>query len=543
MRINRFIAGLLGIISCLLAPHYGGAISAPPEQSLIFATATVDTKVTFDPTRRIYTYSYTLTNPSSNTAKIELFELDISLPSVSLPLPSGGLTIDKGETHGGTRNLVPFKKSMGEPLQNDPKFIPSVPVGTMMPGGGFSTGVSLEAVLYWKPKPYPLPGTRSGPLQVFSPGPPAIRDFIITPVFYPTREAGPEELEELKIHGRALAPTAPPDEFDAIALIETLREYITESQTLNWLTDATLVTTLNGHIDHVADAINTDDIAAAKAALKEFISAIPKPPAGTAACTSECSGLLIFNAQYILDSLPTLSDLVITNLSASSESVVLGKAFTVTAIVRNQGGGSSNPFILHLSLSSDEPVDSNDLPFANLPVSAIEMGQIQTLNTTLTLPVTSPIGSYTLGACADAGEVVAEPDETNNCLTDIPLTVTAPSVPNDDISGATAIISIPFTDTILTQGATTAPDDPIESCISPPSSNTVWYRITAPADGVVRAEAFGTVLSAWVEDLSAELECGDPISFSVSTGQTVFLKVGHDDQTGGTVVLSVRFQK
>jgi hypothetical protein len=54
---------------------------------------------------------------------------------------------------------------------------------------------------------------------------------------------------------------------------------------------------------------------------------------------------------------------------------------------------------------------------------------------------------------------------------------------NDDFAGATVITSLPFTSTVDTREGTAADDDPF-SCSW--SNSSVWFRYTAPADGVVR---------------------------------------------------------
>jgi hypothetical protein len=121
-------------------------------------------------------------------------------------------------------------------------------------------------------------------------------------------------------------------------------------------------------------------------------------------------------------------------------------------------------------------------------------------------------------------------------------------VPNDEISGATEISSFPFSETIETEGALTTPDEPIQNCGYPPNSNSVWYRLTAPARGMITADtigsSYGPVLSVWSDDFSQELACmGYSIALNVTQGQTILLEVADHDSTpgGGTLVLNVRF--
>jgi hypothetical protein len=134
----------------------------------------------------------------------------------------------------------------------------------------------------------------------------------------------------------------------------------------------------------------------------------------------------------------------------------------------------------------------------------------------------------------------------------------APSPPaNDACSEATVIPAIPFTDTVSTVGATTAPNDPLQSCtFGGPSQNfnSVWYGVTATADGTLVANTYGssydTVLTAYTGTCAqlAALACNDDgkigpqseISFPVTSGQTVLLDVTqYGGPGGGTLVLNV----
>ena len=77
-----------------------------------------------------------------------------------------------------------------------------------------------------------------------------------------------------------------------------------------------------------------------------------------------------------------------------------------------------------------------------------------------------------------------------------------------------------------------------QTCGSPPNSNSVWYTLTAPADGTVVANTLGssydTVLSAYTGTCGAltEVACNDDatgvqseISLPVTAGQAVLLEV------------------
>ncbi len=302
-------------------------------------------------------------------------------------------------------------------------------------------------------------------------------------------------------------------------------------------------------------ALSNNDIAIAKLQLQAFIAALPVPPSGTAACTTECAGLLVFNAQYLLDQLPDEPDLIITGLSASTNQVEVGTTLTVTTVVRNQGGGTASSTMVRLLLSSDTTIGLTDDPLADIPLSALEMGQIQTLHSAVAISTSLHPGAYTLGACVIAHTTIVERIETNNCKSGRTLTVTTPvpeplpSPPPNTIE----ITTFPFSKGIdVDNEAVEGLSYRTESCRdlfltenfrSPTGTGLVLYRVTAPEKGVILAKVDGTtdyytVLSAWSANLRVERACmGNnvamyihaKIAVPVEKGETIFLKVDNPD--------------
>ncbi len=321
--------------------------------------------------------------------------------------------------------------------------------------------------------PLPPGGTLSG-FAIKAHGLPGITNAHIAG-FIPEEElpAFAEEPDEEPIGGdiikdsvvlKTVGPVPFPNPFAPRTFIQTLRDYITESQTLNWLKDAPLAGTLNGHLDAVVAAIPENDIATAKLRLQAFIRALPTPPSNSPTCTSECSGLLVFNAQYLISRLPTEPDLVITNLSASTNQVVVRGSFTATTTIRNQGGGPANASTLRLLLSSDHIIDLTDTFLADIPVPTLQMGQSQAATSTITLPATVSAATYTLGACADVNETVMdELSETNNCLGSGTIVVTPPPEICDGIDNDG--------DRYIDEGFPDTDGDRIADCVDPDDDN------------------------------------------------------------------------
>ena len=308
----------MGVTLCLQPISVSATHLFPASVPPIFTSIQVITTATFDLATGLYTYQYTLTNPATNTGEVFYIVIDIGIPASTLTLPSTGLQFDDGGRIDGSRIFTSFDDELKDwndhPLRARQPKVQVVPVGTVIPEGGGNSysGLTAYNAVVWHIDPPLIQGTSLGPFQVFSPGLPTIRSFETAPYYEPTVEseddavAVAEVMEvatSLTLTGKTIGPTAPPVLFDAQVFLETMRGYIAESQTLDWLSDPALAMTLTGYLDTVAAAISSGDTAGAELALASFIAALPVPPASTAACTSECAGLLVFNAQYILGQL------------------------------------------------------------------------------------------------------------------------------------------------------------------------------------------------------------------------------------------------
>jgi hypothetical protein len=80
--------------------------------------------------------------------------------------------------------------------------------------------------------------------------------------------------------------------------------------------------------------------------------------------------------------------------------------------------------------------------------------------------------------------------------------VNGPASPtNDDISASTVISSVPYNVQLDTWGATVAANDPIPSCGNGQNSNSVWYRYTPAANGILHVDTqdsdYDTVIAIW----------------------------------------------
>lgn len=131
----------------------------------------------------------------------------------------------------------------------------------------------------------------------------------------------------------------------------------------------------------------------------------------------------------------------------------------------------------------------------------------------------------------------------------------AQSMP-DTCSAARSITALPYTNTVMTNVATTDASDPYPACGGGSRLHSVWYRFTAATTGTVTANTFGsnydTILSVYTGSCGALVPvasgCNDDangtvqsqVSFSTTAGTTYFVMVTAYSGTGGSLVLNLR---
>jgi hypothetical protein len=122
---------------------------------------------------------------------------------------------------------------------------------------------------------------------------------------------------------------------------------------------------------------------------------------------------------------------------------------------------------------------------------------------------------------------------------------------NDDFDTPVIISGLPFTDTIPSDEATTAEDDPTPTCGG--TGPTVWYAYTASRTITMQANTFGSdydtdlVVYTGTRGNLVELACNDDaagsqssVSVEVARGQTYYFMVGtFGSGPGGTLVFNL----
>ncbi len=137
-------------------------------------------------------------------------------------------------------------------------------------------------------------------------------------------------------------------------------------------------------------------------------------------------------------------------------------------------------------------------------------------------------------------------------------TATSPSGnSNDTCSNAVVISAAPYSSTAVTTAATIDAADPTVGCGNGSRAKSVWYRYTAPSNGTLTVNTFGsnydTILAAYTGSCGAFAAvsgaCNDDnagaqsrVSFTASGGTTYSFLVSAYSNNGGSLVLQLTFQ-
>ena len=118
---------------------------------------------------------------------------------------------------------------------------------------------------------------------------------------------------------------------------------------------------------------------------------------------------------------PKYPDLVVGLPSVSDSGPAAGATFTLSATVRNDGGGSSEATTLRYYQSRDARITTTDTEVGTAAVAGLSASGSASESVELTAPANA--GTYYFGVCVDA--VTDESDTTNNCSTSIQVTAQA----------------------------------------------------------------------------------------------------------------------
>jgi hypothetical protein len=299
----------------------------------VFTKAGVGADVTYGSGTGLYTFSYTIANPASNTGEIWSINIDIRQPRDGTVLSSDGLTIPRGSKTRTFDEVLSIRKNP----------VPMVPVGIGVPPGWDGVVGARGFAGFSSKNDFPniLPGETKGGFQLISRGLPTIRSIEIQPWWilqiqdFASNEStaiGRATTKSLKFTTKTLGPTAPPQGFVPVQFLNTIQGYMDESVTLGWLIDPALVNALRAKLDTVRSFIQANDPSSAKVVLGEFMDLITQ--SSSSQLTPEARGLLFYNAQYLKNQLPNTYIPPVKTLSLTPENATLpiGVIHTLTVM-------------------------------------------------------------------------------------------------------------------------------------------------------------------------------------------------------------------
>ena len=143
-------------------------------------------------------------------------------------------------------------------------------------------------------------------------------------------------------------------------------------------------------------------------------------------------------------------DLAVDTPSVSDSAPAAGASFTLNAMVRNQGNGSSDSTTLRYHQSTDSTITTGDTQVGTDSVSRLSASSSGYESVSLTAPSTP--GTYYYGACVDT--VSGESDTNNNCSASVTVTVGAAPAPDLIVDSLTVSDSAPAAGASITLNAT-----------------------------------------------------------------------------------------
>ncbi|MCY3681843.1 MAG: hypothetical protein OXH16_10620, partial [Gemmatimonadetes bacterium] len=233
------------------------------------------------------------------------------------------------------------------------------------------------------------------------------------------------------------------------------------------------------------------------------------------------------------------SDLVVESPTVSESSPGPGASFTLSATVRNQGGGRSASTTLRYYLSTDETITTGDSEIETSYVSRLDPSETSDRRAYLEAP--SIEGTYYYGACVDA--VTGESDTSNNCSSAVTVTVSgsdliveSPTVDSSPDAGAsfrlyatvrnqggsrsesTTLRYYLSTDETITTGDTEVETDHVTR-LAPSETSEESARVTAPS--IEGTYYYGACVDAVSGESDTGNNCSSAIAITVSGSDLV----------------------
>jgi hypothetical protein len=300
----------------MLLAAAGQSQSLPPA---LFANLQVKASCTWDPQTQTYSYQYLVTNPASNNLQIWTLKIHVANKYFILGDP-----VAPPGWHG---------KLSKDDYVDDPEKFPPKPYASWN-----TVGINVDM-----PNP-PDPGTTSGPFGFTSTALPTITDMWISPWMDPYWDAyfqatGAQDVDLEISEGlfKSLIRRVPtlgplsvlPGSFEHF---DTLLANLAQAAQLGWISDASLLATLQSHLTAARQAALNQDAGQLHSHLQAVLDAInASTPAQR---TQEAYALVFYNASFLQDFLPWPCEPKLV-LSPKEAIHSLGQTHTLEATLTN----------------------------------------------------------------------------------------------------------------------------------------------------------------------------------------------------------------
>jgi subtilase family serine protease len=151
-------------------------------------------------------------------------------------------------------------------------------------------------------------------------------------------------------------------------------------------------------------------------------------------------------------------DVALAEVSAPATGFT-GQPLVVRSTVTASGGGSGW-FQIAFYLSLDATITTSDVRLGTRDVWGLTDGGSSTADTALTVPATLAPGTWFIGAIADSGNAVVEPDESNNVRAGSAVTIRGSDLTVTAVAGPATIptsAGFPVTTTVVNAGEGSSP--------------------------------------------------------------------------------------
>lgn len=320
----------------------------------IFQGVQTRAAVTVDPTTQVYSYTYTVSNPSSNTGQILMIGVDLSTKfpkSFTPPFDSTGFTIPYGANTLTFDDMVSMLSSVMQ-LPSSSGYL--VAYGQQVPAG-WAGGLDVRGFAQFNSRSSSgtvVPGGSITGLVLQSRGVPTIVKTEASPdwqlVLNSEADLAPGMLQaaeqisdSLVVRSVTLGPSGV--SAGSYGHWDQLRDDLTQAIQLGWLVDPVLANTLVTQLASARQALDANDGTTAKTRLNALIQTISASTVTQR--RAEVAVLVLFNAQALRDN---TSDTPIPfeprmSLTPGTSQLPIGTIQTVTATVLNFGDPTHPP--------------------------------------------------------------------------------------------------------------------------------------------------------------------------------------------------------